>query len=76
VLFCGTQTKVRQVNEFIAGIDTDYNVEDFRKLVKTMYKNIVRDFKTQKFDLVLLKSLPNKKEKQGELFKKEILSIN
>jgi Domain of unknown function (DUF4291) len=58
-------------NEFIksiqdiAGLDSGYNVEDFRKLVKTIYKNIVRDFKTQKFDLVLLKTLPNK---QAELF--------
>lgn len=49
--------KLEQVNDFIAHLDTGYSAEDFKKLVRTMYKNIVKDFETQKFDLLLIKRL-------------------
>lgn len=45
--------KLHQVNEFIARLDTGYNVEEFCKTVKTMYKNKGVDFETADWDLVL-----------------------
>ncbi|RYC70014.1 ASCH domain-containing protein [Spirosoma sordidisoli] len=49
--------RLDQVNEWIARIDTGYSLEEFRNLVQTMYKNIVRDFTTQEFVLVLLETI-------------------
>jgi uncharacterized protein YqfB (UPF0267 family) len=49
--------RLDQVNEWIARIDTGYSLEEFRKVVRTMYKNIVTDFGTQEFVLVLLETV-------------------
>nr|WP_293837752.1 hypothetical protein [uncultured Arsenicibacter sp.] len=51
--------KLAQVNAWVAGLDTGYSLPEFVQLVKTMYKNIVKDFDTQEFVLVLLKKIPN-----------------
>ncbi len=42
------------VNNFIAHIDTGYDMIAFQKLVRTMYKNMVKDFDTQQWDFILL----------------------
>lgn len=45
--------KLPQVNEFIARLDTGYNVQQFTEMVKTMYKNKGIDFENADWDLVL-----------------------
>lgn len=45
--------KLPQVNEFIARLDTGYNVEQFTEMVKTMYKNKGIDFENADWDLIL-----------------------
>ena len=49
--------RLDQVNEWSARIDTGYSLEEFCKLVTTMYKNIVKDFSTQEFVLILLETV-------------------
>ena len=51
--------KLSQVNNFITTLDAGYEVDDFIKMVKTMYKNIVKDFDTQLWDFILLKKIDN-----------------
>ena len=43
-----------QVNSFISFLDTGYSVDEFTKLVKTMYKNRVKDWTKQQLSLILL----------------------
>ena len=45
-----------QVNEFIARLDSGYDLEQFRLLVRTMYKK-TPDLDKQPFDLLLLASV-------------------
>lgn len=57
--------KLDQVNEFIAQVDTGYSVEEFKKLVRTMYKNKNIDFETADWDLILCREIkPDKVAKQ------------
>ena len=48
--------KLSKVNDFIAYIDTGYSVEEFKKLVRTMYKDIA-NIEEQDFDFILLKTI-------------------
>lgn len=48
-----------QVNEWIARLDTGYGLEEFKKLVCTMYKK-VPNIENQKFDLLLLSRVGTK----------------
>lgn len=50
--------RLAQVNAFIAGLDAGYSVEEFTKLVQTMYKNKVKDIDDALFDLVLIQTTP------------------
>lgn len=62
--------KLHQVNEFIARLDTTYGVEEFKNMVKTMYKNKGIDFENGDWDLVLCVEIkPDKavKKKTEEL---------
>lgn len=47
--------KVIQVNEFIAGIDTGYSVEEFIEIIKKMYKD--KDINSIDFCLILFKKI-------------------
>lgn len=44
---------LKDVNEWVTRLDTGYGKDEFITMVKTMYKNIVKDFSTQKWDLIL-----------------------
>jgi len=46
--------KLADVNRYISYIDTGYDRDEFVKMVMTMYKNMVSDFKTQDWDFILL----------------------
>lgn len=47
--------KLRDVNEWIARLDTGYSLDEFQKLVRTMYKNKFGDIENLQFCLLLLK---------------------
>lgn len=49
--------KLKEVNEWIARLDTGYSVEEFQKLVRTMYKNKFDDIDNLQFCLLLLKKI-------------------
>lgn len=49
--------KLNDVNEFIARLDTGYDAESFKKLVRTMYKNKFEDVDNLQFCLLLLKKI-------------------
>jgi len=49
--------KIHQINDFIAAIDTGYSVEEMKRLIKTMYKNKVKDIDNQDFYLILLQRI-------------------
>lgn len=46
-----------RVNEFIAFLDSGYDVEEFKKIITTMYKGKKIDWKNQDLALVLLVKL-------------------
>ncbi|MFC0182488.1 hypothetical protein SAMN04515674_101450 [Pseudarcicella hirudinis] len=46
-----------QINGWMTAIDAGCGVEYFEKIIKTMYKNKVSDFTTQKFHFLLLRTL-------------------
>jgi len=48
--------KLDQINNFIAYLDTGYNVAECRRILKTMYKNYMPpiNWETQELSLVLL----------------------
>ena len=49
--------KLADVNEFIARLDTGYDAESFKKLVRTMYKNKFENIDNLQFCLLLLKKI-------------------
>ncbi|GGB98338.1 hypothetical protein [Dyadobacter sediminis] len=46
--------KLAQVNDYIAGLDTGYLAASCHEMIKSMYKNIVNDWKVQELAFVLL----------------------
>ncbi len=48
--------RLSDVNPWISNLDTGYSLTEFNDLVRTIYKNIVKDFDSQLFDLVLLET--------------------
>lgn len=46
---------LKDINPFIAFIDTGYSVDECKKIIQRMYKN--SNWETQKIDFILLKSL-------------------
>lgn len=51
---------LKDVNQFVAGLDAGYTVSEFVNMVKTMYKNKNIDFETHKFKLILFKTYEQK----------------
>ncbi len=47
--------KIDQLNDFICLLDAAYNKEDFTKMIRTMYKNIVTNWETQQLSLLLFR---------------------
>lgn len=45
---------IDRVNEFVAGVDTGYSANTARRMLMTMYKNIVKDWSTQPLMFILL----------------------
>lgn len=48
---------IEQINDYIAGLDTGYDAEETKKLIKTMYKNLNLDWTTQRLVFVLFKTV-------------------
>ncbi len=48
--------RLKDVNEFIAGLDTGYTAKDCRKMIRTMYTKI-KDIETRQFDFILLQKI-------------------
>lgn len=46
--------KLTQVNDYIAGLDTGYLAAACQEMIKSMYKNIVKDWNVQELAFVLL----------------------
>lgn len=55
---------INDINEYIAGLDTGYPVEDTIKIIRTMYKKV--DLSVQQLSLILIRKI-KMKETQGEL---------
>jgi uncharacterized protein YqfB (UPF0267 family) len=51
-----------QLNEFIAYLDTGYNLQECQNIIKRMYAKV--DFKTQKLALILLRKQEFLNERQ------------
>jgi hypothetical protein len=49
--------KISHINDFIAAIDTGYSADEMKQLIKTMYKNKVKDIDNQDFVLILLQRI-------------------
>lgn len=49
--------KLSDVNEFIARLDTGYDAENFKKLIRTIYKTKFEDIDNLQFCLLLLKKI-------------------
>lgn len=49
--------KLSEINEWIARIDTGYSLEEFQKLVRTIYKSKFEDVDNIQFCLLLLKKV-------------------
>ena len=64
--------KLSQVNEFIARLDTGYSVDDFCKMVQTMYKNKGIDFETADWDLILCVEIEQPKAQKVKVQKAQI----
>ena len=47
--------KLNQINDYIAGLDTGYNAQNCKEILKTMYKNKLIDWKTQTLVLYLIR---------------------
>jgi len=48
---------IEQINEYIAGLDTGYDVAETKKLIKSMYKNLNLDWTTQRLVFLLFKTV-------------------
>lgn len=46
---------MKDLNEWVARIDTGYSLADFKGLIYQMYKNKVKNIEQQRFDLLLLR---------------------
>lgn len=49
--------RLDQMKTWMMMLDTGYKPEAFNELVRTMYKFIVKDFKTQLFDFIMLETI-------------------
>lgn len=47
--------KLNQINDYIAGLDTGYNAQKCKEILKTMYKNKLIDWETQTLVLYLIR---------------------
>jgi hypothetical protein len=46
---------LKDINEFVAGLDTGYNAEECRKMIRTMYKNQNIDWDKRYMSLILFR---------------------
>lgn len=46
-----------KINDYIAGMDTGYGVDDAKRMLRRMYKNKVSDWSTQVFIFPLFKTV-------------------
>lgn len=53
---------LKDINDFIAYLDTGYSAEECRKMIMTMYKNRVRNWDTQQLSFILLIKIKNHAE--------------
>lgn len=61
--------KVSQLNDFVTYLDTGYNKEKTKELLKTMYKARDIDWETQELDFVLLVFKKEEKKEENTLFR-------
>jgi CRISPR/Cas system CSM-associated protein Csm2 small subunit len=52
--------KLNQINDYISYLDTGYNVDEMKNIVRKMYKNSNINCETQLFDFCLFKYTENK----------------
>lgn len=46
--------RLKDLNAYMAGIDTGYSLQECQDLIRTMYKNFVRDWDIQMLSMILL----------------------
>jgi len=55
--------KLKDVNTWITHLDTGYGVDEFKQLVRTMYKNKISNIDEAQFALLLLKRIEGTENK-------------
>lgn len=50
---------LKDINDFVAGLDTGYNAHECRKMIQTMYKNSKIDWEKRMLSLILLRRNKN-----------------
>jgi len=53
---------LKDINDYIAYLDTGYSAEECRKIITTMYKNKVRNWDIQQLSFILLIKIKNHAE--------------